>query len=138
MAAKRAEWRPGGGGVREIGWQVHGHPRAGGLGGSGWGFLGAAVHGRRQKSAWLSPTGGVRKSKTEISVEDTRYAGASAYWVTYGGWGIALRVLVMGGAPSPRYLRTLSRNSPRPDWPRRNTQRTSRGQSPTDTLSSRR
>jgi len=98
MAAKRAEWRPGGGGVREIGWQVHGHPRAGGLGGSGWGFLGAAVHGRRQKSAWLSPTGGVRESKTEISVEDTRYAGASAYWVTYGGWGIALRVLVMGEA----------------------------------------
>src|SRR3990170_4614197 len=89
MAAKRAEWRPGGGGVREIGWQVHGHPRAGGLGGSGWGFLGAAVHGRRQKSAWLSPTGGVRESKTEISVEDTRYAGTSAYWVTYGGWGIA-------------------------------------------------
>src|SRR3990172_3536849 len=78
--------------VRVWTWQVHGHPRAGGLGGSGWGFLGTAVHGRRQKSAWLSPTGGVRESKTEISVEDTRYAGASAYWLTYGGLGIALLV----------------------------------------------
>jgi hypothetical protein len=47
LQSQRAEWRPGGGGVREIGWQIHGHPRAGELGGSGRGLLGAAAHGQR-------------------------------------------------------------------------------------------
>jgi len=30
--------------------------------------------------------------------EDARYAGTTAYWVTYGSWGIAFRVLVIGEA----------------------------------------